>query len=334
MSYRSRDGLAGPGKVAAGERIVAVSDTLNHRVVISDRDGRVRAVFGGEAGFSDGAADKARFRSPQGLVVDGNRVYVADAGNHAVRRIDLETGTVSTLAGTGRIGRRVRFAPEGDALTLDLRSPWALALDGALLYVAMAGSHQIWCLDLESGRLSVFAGTGREGLDDGPVEQASFSQPSGLALAGRDLFVVDAEASAVRRIELDRGVVTTLVGTGLFDFGDRDGDFANAQLQHPGGIAVLGVDSLLVADTYNHKLRRLDTQTHRVTTVAAEARAGLAAVGPLNEPSGVTVSGELILIADTNNDRLVRYDAGTGSLSPWPLSWGDASSGGTAARPR
>jgi DNA-binding beta-propeller fold protein YncE len=304
---------------------VAVSDTLNHRVVIADQSGEVMFVYGGEEGFNDGARAEARFRSPQGVLVDGGRVYVADAGNHAVRMIDIGNNTVSTLAGTGQVGRRLDFAAAANARGVDLRSPWALALNGASLYIAMAGSHQVWVLDLSTGRLSVFAGTGREGIDDGPARQATFSQPSGLALAGRALFVVDAEASALRRIDLETARVDTLVGTGLFDFGETDGLFEVAQLQHPGGIAVLGDGSLLIADTYNHKVRRVDLSERRVTTVAGSGKAG-ASVGAavktlLNEPSGITVSGDLVLVADTNNDRLLRYDTDGDSFAEWILEW-------------
>ena len=322
---RNATGLAGPGKVAAGDGIVAVSDTLNHRVVIADQSGTVNSVFGGEEGFNDGTRSDARFRSPQGVLVDDNRVYVADAGNHALRMIDVKNGIVSTLAGTGEVGRRLDFVAAANARGVDLRSPWALALDGNLLYIAMAGSHQIWVLDLSSGRLSVLAGTGREGIDDGPVHQATFSQPSGLALAGRKLFVVDAEASALRRIDLETNLVDTLVGTGLFDFGETDGPFEVAQLQHPGGIAVLGDGSLLIADTYNHKLRRVDLSERRVTTVAGSGKAGASAGAGvetlLNEPSGITVSGDLVLVADTNNDRLLRYDTDGDRFAEWMLEW-------------
>jgi DNA-binding beta-propeller fold protein YncE/peroxiredoxin len=328
QGVRNTTGLAGPGKVAAGDGIVAVSDTLNHRVVIADQSGEVMFVYGGEEGFNDGARAEARFRSPQGVLVDGGRVYVADAGNHAVRMIDIANNTVSTLAGTGQVGRRLDFAAAANARGVDLRSPWALALNGASLYIAMAGSHQVWVLDLSTGRLSVFAGTGREGIDDGPARQATFSQPSGLALAGRALFVVDAEASALRRIDLETARVDTLVGTGLFDFGDRDGPFELAQLQHPGGVAVLGDGDLLIADTYNHKLRRVDLSERRVTTVAGSGEpgpgTGAGEDSLLNEPSGVAVSGGLVLVADTNNDRLLRYDAAGGGLTEWKLEWAPA----------
>lgn len=321
----SQQGLAGPGKVAASKQIVAISDTLRHRVIIADRNGKVLSVFGGKAGFADGDATGAGFRSPQGVLISGDQVFVADAGNHAIRLIDLETGRVSTLAGTGEVGRRLRDTVEGTALELELRSPWALAKDGKDLYVAMAGSHQIWKLDLMRGLLSSFAGSGREGIVDGPVKRATFSQPSGLVLVGRDLYVADAEASAIRRVDIDAGKVDTLVGTGLFDFGDKDGSFEDAQLQHPGGIAALGPTSILVADSYNHKLRRLDLEARQVETLTGKGIPGAAGRSnttlTLNEPSGVAVSDEFILVADTNHDRLLSYDLERAVFEVWPLDW-------------
>lgn len=327
-------GLAGPGKVAIGYGIVAVSDTLNHRVLISTPEGQVTALFGGTPGFQDGDASSARFRSPQGLAIGRGKLFVADAGNHAVRVIDLEDGQVDTLAGTGRVGYRLRDTLEGTGLAMDLRSPWALALDGKDLYVAMAGSHQIWMLDLESGNFARFAGSGREGIDDGPLHEATFSQPSGLALVGRRLYVVDPEASAVREINLDKRRVKTLVGTGLFDFGDRDGDFKQAQFQHPGGIAALDSTRLLIADSYNHKLRLIHLAERRVDSVKNAVTMGSENDAlPLNEPGGIAASGDLVLIADTNNDRLLSYDLEKREWKPWPLDWPQAYRPGLEAAP-
>jgi len=319
--------LSAPGGVAVSERWVAVSDSLHNRVVVSDPQGRVQAIFGdGTAGISDGAADTARFKFPQGLTISGDRIYVADAGNHAVRVIDMKARQVSTLAGTGEVDlRSPRLASEGQGTAIALRSPWAVALAGEELYVAMAGAHQIWRLDLKSGRIGPWAGSGREGLDDGPLARATFSQPSGLAILGHRLYVADAEASAVREIDLDKGEVNTLIGTGLFDFGDRDGPLDEASLQHPGAIMAEGLASLLIADTYNHRLKRLDLGDRKVTSVLGSGKPGAelgeAPTSFLNEPSGIAALGEKVLVVDTNNDRLVLFDPSTDTASEWPLVW-------------
>ncbi len=312
--------LAAPGKLAVSDDLVGISDTLHHRVVITDHGGRILKTFGGPApGFADGSPDAARFSDPQGLLFADQGVYVADTGNHAIRFIDLKTDKVRTIAGTGRIG----FVTGGEhqALEVSLRSPWALARDAHWLYVAMAGSHQIWRMDVGTGRIGPYAGSGAEGIADGPLSQASFSQPSGLSLVGGMLYVADAEASAVRRIDLKAEQVSTLVGTGLFDFGDRDGLFREAMLQHTLGITVTGPRTVMLADTYNHKLKRMDLDRGVVSTVAGTGEPGRT-LPQMNEPGGLALLGESVLIADTNNHRILKYDPASKRLSEWHLTHG------------
>lgn len=315
--------LAAPGKVAVspdgGE--VAISDTLHHRVILAGADGRIRRVVGsGVSGLRDGPAEEAQLNAPQGLAFADGALLVADPGSHTLRHIDLATGRVSTLAGTGRIGLS-RVQGPVKARQQDLRSPWDLMSGQDALYVAMAGSHQIWRLDLRDGLIGPYGGSGREGIDDGGLREASFSQPSGLALIGTDLYVADAEASAIRRVRLDSGRVETLIGEGLFEFGDRDGSFDRAQLQHPAGIAALGTDRLAIADTYNHKVKLIDLPSRTVTTVLGTGRPGrrigIAGETELNEPGGLAYAGGRLLVADTNNHRILSLDLDSGEVRDW-----------------
>ncbi len=316
--------LAAPGKIAVsadGQR-VAVSDTLHHRIILARADGKIQGIFGdGEAGFRDGVAARARFYAPQGLVFRDKKLLVTDTGNHALRLIDPESGGVSTLAGNGRIGRLRQG--EYDALHIGLRSPWDLAVKMGVVYIAMAGNHQIWQLDLSNGKIRPYAGSQSEGIATGSLKKASFSQPSGLALAGNDLYVADAEASAIRRIRIDKAEVENLVGTGLFDFGDRDGALKRAQLQHASGVATLGSDRLVIADSYNHKVKLLDLEAGRVTTLLgtgqAGKRLGSATTTELNEPGGVAVLGDRILVADTNNHRILLFSPVSKKVEEWAL---------------
>src|SRR5262245_38665591 len=212
-----------PGKVLsdeAGGRLF-VADTGHHRVLELSFDGQVLRAFGdGQPGLVDGPAASARFDGPQGMALHEKSLFVADAENHAVRRIDLDSGVASTVAGTGEqaSGR----SSGGPALETPLNSPWDLAVRGGEMFIAMAGCHQIWRLDLSSGTVQPWAGSGVENIRDGPLPDAQFAQPSGLALDadGGRLFVADSEVSGVRAIDLREGAVRTLVGTGLFDFGD------------------------------------------------------------------------------------------------------------------
>lgn len=293
--------LSFPGQVIAlpGGGL-AVADSGHHRVLLLDGDGRLRQTVGsGEGGFLDGPLEGARFRDPHGLASDGQRLYVADTGNHAVRAVDLRRGVVGTIAGTGQLGRGPARGP-APARDVDLRSPWDIALAGDYLLVAMAGRHQIWALNLDDETLSVLAGSGREALADGLFAEAAFAQPSSLALHANRLYLADSETSAVRYLDLAAGRVHTLVGTGLFDFGDADGASGVARLQHPLGIS-RGLEGLLVADTYNNKIKRVDEQTGEVHTWFAQAD-GVS----LREPAGLCqLDDGRVIVADTNQHRLV-----------------------------
>jgi len=302
--------LAFPGKVLAlSGGGLAVADSGHHRLLLLDAAGKlVRAVGSGLEGFSDGPADVASFRSPQGLAERDGALYVADTGNHAVRSVDLLSGRVETLAGTGRKGEGA-IQPAADARTVSLRSPWDLTFLGDTLWIAMAGSHQLWRLDVRSGVLSAGAGSGREGLDDGPLAEATFAQPSGLATDGHVIYVADSEASAIRRVDPAAGTVRTLAGEGLFDAGLRDGPLARARFQHPQGLA-LDRGVLWVSDTFNGAVRRISLPDGQVSTVAR----GLA------QPGGLTVTAGRLVVADTDHHRLVTPTPGTGAVAPVPLT--------------
>ncbi|MEU8826044.1 NHL domain-containing thioredoxin family protein [Streptomyces sp. NPDC048636] len=277
-----------------------VSDTTRHQLVELAADGEtvVRRIGDGTRGLTDGPPERARFSEPQGLahLPDGT-VAVADTVNHALRRYDPATGGTTTLAGTGRQWWQGSPA-EGPAREVDLSSPWDLAWFADRLWIAMAGVHQLWTYDPEAGTVRAAAGTTNEGLVDGAADQAWFAQPSGLAAAADRLWIADSETSAVRWVERDGEgfVVRTAVGTGLFDFGHRDGDAEQALLQHPLGVTALPDGSVAVADTYNHALRRYDPATGEVTTLATDLR----------EPSGAVLVDRDIVVVESARHRLTR----------------------------
>ncbi|WP_217545871.1 NHL domain-containing thioredoxin family protein [Streptomyces sp. GbtcB6] len=274
-----------------------VSDTTRHQLVelAEDAETVVRRLGSGTRGFTDGTADTASFNEPQGLALLGDgSVAVADTVNHALRRLDPATGEVSTLAGTGR--QWWQGSPtSGPAREIDLSSPWDVAVFGGKVWIAMAGVHQLWAYDPESGEVAVAAGTTNEGLVDGPAAEAWFAQPSGLAATAERLWLADSETSALRWVDLD-GHVHTAVGTGLFDFGHRDGAAGQALLQHPLGVTALPDGSVAVSDTYNHALRRYDPATGEVTTLATDLR----------EPSDAVLAGEDIVVVESARHRLTR----------------------------
>ncbi|MFF5014317.1 NHL domain-containing thioredoxin family protein [Streptomyces sp. NPDC001165] len=275
-----------------------VSDTTRHQLVelAEDAETVVRRIGSGTRGFADGGPREASFNEPQGLALldDGASVIVADTVNHALRRLDLATGEVTTLAGTGR--QWWQGSPtSGPAREIDLSSPWDVAVFGDRVWIAMAGVHQLWTYDPATRTVAVGAGTTNEGLVDGPGAEAWFAQPSGLAATADRLWLADSETSALRWVDPD-GHVHTAVGEGLFDFGHRDGAADQALFQHPLGVTALPDGSVAVADTYNHALRRYDPATGEVSTLATDLR----------EPSDAVVVGADIVVVESARHRLTR----------------------------
>ncbi|MGW8311531.1 MAG: thioredoxin-like domain-containing protein [Thiogranum sp.] len=293
--------LSFPGKVLATRTNLYVADSGRNRILETYHDGKIRRVFGsGTAGMLDGLEAEAMFNNPQGLVIVGDFLYVADTDNHAVRRVHLKSGEVMTLAGTGKQGR---YGADHyrEPLDAELNSPWDLAYYESTLYIAMAGQHQIWRINLNHLGIERYAGIGREDLVDGPPEQACFAQPSGLAALADRLFVADSESSAIREVALGRSTVNTLVGKGLFDFGDRSGVGRQARLQYPLGVCVDEERKVLwIADTFNSKIKRFDMASGEVSTFKFNFR--------LNEPGGLSVYRNKLFIANTGEHQIVVLD--------------------------
>ncbi len=307
--------LSFPGKVLADEASgrLFISDTNHNRIVIASLgSGEVTGLVGrGAAGLVDGNFEMAQFCHPQGMALEGEMLYVADAGNHALRQVDLSRRTVTTIAGTGRQARQPNQSGPGE--TTALNSPWDLVVHQGMLYIAMAGSHQVWRMDLTTGRVQPHAGVGREARVDGPLPDAALAQPSGLTTDGRRLYVADSESSAIRSVDIDEeGVAETIAGGDLFEFGDRDGQGREVRLQHPLDLTYHR-GFLYVADTYNHKIKRVSPEDGVAETLVGAGEAGLrdGENAQFHEPSGLCAAGDALYIADTNNHALRRVDLQT-----------------------
>jgi thiol-disulfide isomerase/thioredoxin len=267
--------LAFPGKVASdgGDRI-AIADTGHDRVLVCGLDGDVLLEF---AGFSQ----------PQGVRFDASRLLVCDSVAGEVVAVSLADGERLVLAS-------------------GLRSPWdVLVLPDGRIAIAEAGLHRIVAIPADGGEPEVLAGSRAEGLRDGPAKQAHLAQPSGLTLlAGGAIAFADSEVSALR--VLRDGQVETLVGSGLFAWGNDDGDRGAARLQHPLGVAALAGGKIAVADTFNSLLRIWGAAV--LTTVTLS--------DPVDEPGGLDVLPDgRLLVADTNHHRVVTVDADSGAVS-------------------
>ncbi len=306
--------LSFPGKVLADAKSkrLFIADSTNHRIVITDLDGKKIAVAGsGKEGLKDGTFAVAEFSDPQGMALDGETLYLADRKNHAIRALDLQKETVRLVAGTGKKNLLGRLGTSGSAKKIALCSPWDLLLHNKIIYVAMAGHHQIWTFDPAKSYVSAYAGTGWEELKDGPIKSAMFAQPSGLATDGKYLFVADSEISAIRAVPLVgvKGNVSTIVGEGLFEFGDKNGVGNEVRLQHALGVAFID-GKLLVADTYNSKIKIIDPYRRSCDTFV-----GSATEKNFNEPAGLSIADGKLYVADTNNHRIQIVDLKTRAVS-------------------
>ncbi len=329
-----------PEKVFADESggRLFIADTGHHRIVVTGLDGRVQGTIGsGIAGWSDGPATDARFDRPQGMALapDGATLYVADAGSHTIRAVDLSTvlatgsldqdppesggvgdhWTVRTVAGTGELGHDRQG---GSPLETGIASPWDLTFRDGVLWIAMAGTHQLWTYDPASGEFRAAAGTGVESIHDGPLAEATFAQPYGITELDGVLYVADSETSAIRSVDPTGNRVRRLLGRGLLDFGDRDGTGDEARMQHTQGVCATtkgGRPTVYIVDGYNGKIKRLDVFSRTVTTLAGaggDDEPGLVD-GPFGaarfwEPGGITIAGRTLYVADSNNHAIRALD--------------------------
>lgn len=300
-----------PGKVSViGDDHLLVSDTGRHSLAlagINAPNDEIARIGSGERGLRDGIGAAAQFNEPYGhtrlpediAAVVGYDVVIADTANHALRGMRLSDHAVTTIAGTGEQWMQ-GDATTGAATQIRLSTPWDVTFADGLVFIAMAGDHRIWTFDPVAATVDVYAGTTNEGLVDGALTQAWFAQPSALVSSGDNLWVVDAETSALRVIT--RGSepveVRTVIGSGLFDFGHVDGVASQALLQHPLGAELLPDGSVIIADAYNGALRRFDPARAEVTTIARN----------LEEPSDVVALPDeaAVLVVESSAGRLAR----------------------------
>ncbi|MEO0565165.1 MAG: thioredoxin-like domain-containing protein, partial [Chloroflexota bacterium] len=303
-----------PGKVLAdadGGRLF-IADSVNHRLVIADINSyEVLATIGnGARGFTDGDYATAQFYKPQGMALstDGTTLYVADTFNHTVRAVDLTAETVATVAGTGIQGTRRPSGTAFPALATNLRSPWALAFgdDDNTMYVAMAGTHQIWTLDLAAQSMRYVVGNGFEAQISTTLLDSELAQPSGLYFTDGDLYFADSESSTIRVADIDTDTVEVVSGTtenSLFTYGDVDGAPGESLLQHALGVTGDGEGIIFIADTYNNKIKQITTdgfETITLTGGSAGFRDGTLAEARFHEPGGLSYADGRLFIADTN----------------------------------
>lgn len=304
LSFSSEAGgeattLRFPGKILVRDGKIYISDSNHNRILVTDLEGRIQEKIGsGEKGSEDGPFEVARLNHPQGVAFYGDQLFIADTENHLIRAVDFKTRTVKTAAGTGA---QAPSGKTGKALETAISSPWDLTVAGDKLFVAMAGLHQIWALNLKENTAGPFAGSGREDITDGYLALSALAQPSGITFDGdHTIYFADSETSSVRSVDLNKGRVETLVGTGLFNFGNKEGSYAETLLQHPLGVHY-HEGKLYVADTYNDVIKIFDLAEKQTEALRIN---GL----DLQEPAGLWVEKNTLYIADTNHHKLMAVD--------------------------
>jgi len=309
--------LSFPGKILAdgASNRLFIADANHNRIVITNLEGEVLDIAGnGEIGRGDGAFKDASFHHPQGMALQGDNLYVADTENHLIRKLDLKAKTVKTVAGTGK--QAEFMASGGMGISSPLNSPWDLAYLDGQLYIAMAGAHQIWVMDLKTTVFQPFAGSGKEGRIDGHLDSCALAQPSGITASGSRLYFADSEVSSVRYVAIEKKEIRTVVGQDLFVFGDKDGEGGEVRLQHP--LGVTNYNGLIyVADTYNHKIKVVNPVDNTCITFAGDGQPGFTdgKEPRFYEPGGLSFAKNKLYVADTNNHAIRVVDMKTKEVS-------------------
>lgn len=332
-SFQSQPGppslLSFPGKIEIDREKghLFVSDTGHHRVLHlsleKENSARIITEYGGREGFSDGRTIRASFRSPMGLCLLGQTLYIADSENHAIRAIDLNKKEVSTIAGTGLSG----FIPSysGNPKKISLNMPVDIVVSGGYIFIAMAGLNQIWQFDLDNNYISNFIGSGLEGIFDGPFSASSLAKPCGIAIVDQMMYIADANSSAVRTADLKSHILSTLIGKGLYSFGYIDGHFSDALLLHPTGIDAIK-SRIFIADTYNNAIRFSEVPGTVIRSLIGPRSDSSLYINessdlmPLCEPNDVVYHNGKLYIADSGNHQIRVFDIARQTLSDLDIS--------------
>jgi len=317
---RNNTTLSFPGKISISNDKIAISDSNHNRIIVTDLSGKILHVIGsGKTGLQDGKFSDATFFRPQGVSWKGDLIFVADTENHALRKIDLQNKQVTTIVGTGKQGPWRSLGGKGKETAIS--SPWDVGVKDNIVFIAMAGNHQIWTYDINTDLTKPFVGNGQEDIIDGTRTQAQLAQPSGIFVYEDIAYFVDSETSSVREVDLKTDYVRTIVGHGLFAFGQKDGKTNESLFQHPLGLCVTK-SKIFVADTYNSAIRVIDLDNDSVLTLIGKQ--GTSTMCRLDdpscdtlglyEPSDVELYQDQLYITDTNNHLIRVYDLNTNVL--------------------
>lgn len=305
-------GIREPNGITTDGSYLYVTEFSNHKISkINIATGVVTRFAGGDSsGRADGVGIAAGFNYPAGISINGAHLYVADSNNHAIRTIEIATSTVTTLAGSPS------NSADGAGAAVSFDEPTGITTDGSHFYVTDKRSHKIRKIEKATGVVTTLAGSGLGGDTDGTGALVSFNEPTGITTDDANLYVVDTYNDKIRKIEIATGIVTTLAGGGMG--AGVDGIGTEASFNEPHGITTDGTH-LYVADTYNHKIRKIDIATGVVTTFAGNGTGdgvdGAGIVAGFRYPFGITTDGVYLYVADSYNHNIRKIAIATGVVT-------------------
>jgi sugar lactone lactonase YvrE len=299
-----------------------IADFINNRIRRVDKSGIITTVAGSaNFGFSGdgGPATRATLTGPADVVLDAaGNIFIADAGNNCIRKVDASTGIITTVAGNGIQG----FSGDGNrATSANLSIPIGISVDGVgNLFIADTGNSRVRRVDAKTGIITTVAGSGIIDFsgDGGPAQFAGLAGLAGITVDGLgNLFVVDTFNNRIRRVDARTGIINTIAGNGIDPIGDNN-PALDANLFSSKGLSLDRTGNIFVADTLNNRIRRIEASTSTITTVAGGAQIGTnndnvpAKAVSIISPQNVVVDNEgNFFIADALNNRIRRVDART-----------------------
>ncbi len=298
---------------------ILIANSGKNTIVVSSLSGDILLEIGsGKKGLADGTIGSASFNNPHGLLYKNNILYVADTGNHTLRKIDLKKNEVSTIIGSGIRGQIL--SDSKTVKEVDLASPWDLEFfpDKNNIIIANSGTHQLLKYDIIKETIAPFAGDGVEDIIDGSYPKNSLAQPSAVNIFSGKLYFLDSETSSLRVAEKN-GSVKTLVGSGLFEFGHKNGSAKEALMQHPVGLAVDDT-GIYIADTHNSVIRKYDASQSSLSDYSGSGKKNDDVGSNLknvsyNEPEDIISVLDKFYVADTNNNRILVVNRNNGAVS-------------------
>jgi sugar lactone lactonase YvrE len=299
-----------PAGLATDNRTVYIANSRNNTIVAVDVVSHSITLVAGanfQDGSNDGVGETARFNSPDGMALVNRDLYVIDTNNSDLRKVNLDTKAVTTVAGTANISG----TEDGHATAAHFNLPSQIATDGQNLYISDSGNNTIRRFSLADGMIKTIGGQAQQsGKEDGPATKSMFNGPSGVATDGKTVYVADTGNDAIRKIDLSTMTTSTIAGTG--EEGSKDGPGPQAQFNNPGAMCLNGA-TLYVMDGDNHAIRKIDTGTNAVTTLTQVN-------GHIGSGCAITTDGKTLYYSDTTENAVQTTDTATGNfVSLYPV---------------